>query len=374
MADADQMMKALVFRGPRNIALESVLIPEIEELTDCIVKITLCSVCGSDMHPYHAREVGIDHGTICGHEFVGTVHKMGSSITTFTIGQRVMSPFTCSCANCFYCCRGLTARCEHSQVFGWKENNKGLHGAQAQFIRIPLAESTLLPLPDPISDEIGLLLGDILSTGYFCAENAEINHSTDVVAVVGCGPVGLLAVAAARYLGAKTVIALDAIPDRLAVAQKIYHALPINISTTADVVKEVQNLTQGRGADCVLELVGLPAAFKLACDLVRPGGIVSVAGCHAEAVAPMQLVYNKNLTIKSGRCSARYFMDKLLPLLLLQAKGCSSESGNGNESGENSFIDLTPIITHRLPLNPEAYTVFDSKKDGVIKVVMNPWL
>ena len=289
----------------------------------------------------------------------------------FVIGQRVMSPFTCSCGNCFYCSRGLTARCCHSQLFGWREQGEGLHGAQAQYIRVPMAGSTLMPIPDEIDDETALLLGDILSTGYCCAENAEIssykttNNSDNegpIVAVVGCGPVGLIAVGAAQYLGAKTVIALDAIPERLALAEKYYGATTININSTPDVVQAVQEMTQGRGADCVLELVGLVPAFNLACDLVRPGGVVSVAGCHSEAVAPMQTVYNKNMTVKSGRCSARHFMKVLLPLI---QKSLRDESG---------FIDLTPIITHRLPLTPEAYTLFDSKKDGVVKVVMDPWI
>jgi threonine dehydrogenase-like Zn-dependent dehydrogenase len=343
-----------------------------------------------------------------------------------------MSPFTCSCGSCFYCSRGLTARCDHSQLFGWVEQGKGLHGAQAQYIRVPLAASTLVPIPDEIDDETALLLGDILSTGYFCADNAEIsqyksknndknkleNYKFDswdrgqgpIVAVVGCGPVGLIAGAAARHLGAKTVIALDSVPERLDLAEKHYGAKTINIniknspatatvpaslnekdkdsstphsscSNTA-VVELIQSMTEGRGVDCVLEAVGLPAAFQLATELVRPGGVVSVAGCHSEAVLPMQTVYNKNMTIKSGRCSARHFMDILLPLLVKSSRvgnnskrvGENGGGGDGCLDGEGFFMDLKPLITHWLPLTPEAYKLFVSKKDGVVKVVMNPWL
>ncbi|KAG7667994.1 hypothetical protein Ndes2526B_g01584 [Nannochloris sp. 'desiccata'] len=399
---SDHLMRALVFRGRCCIALETVPIPTIQDPTDVIVRISLTAVCGSDLHPYYGREVGLDHGTICGHEFVGTIYQLGSTIkenSTFEINQRVMSPFTCSCGGCFYCSRGLTARCVHSQLFGWREQGKGLHGAQAQFIRVPMAASTLVPIPDDLTDENALLLGDILSTGYFCADNAEISeypkikhidnsveNEGPIVAVVGCGPVGLISVAAARYLGAKTVIAVDSISERLALAEAHYGAKTINISSSeeesteinAAVVALVHSMTDGRGADCVLEAVGLPAAFTLACELVRPGGVVSVAGCHSDAVAPMHVIYNKNMTIKSGRCSARHFMDILLPLLKQSAAKYKSESENGDESGsdgnEKTFIDLTPIITHRLPLTPEAYILFDSKKDGVVKIVMNPWL
>ena len=384
------MMKALVFRGTCCIALESVPIPTIEEPTDAIVRISLCAVCGSDLHPYYGREVGLDHGTVCGHEFVGTIHQLGTDLqenNTFSIGQRVMSPFTSCCGSCFYCNRGLTARCDHSQLFGWKEQGKGLHGAQAQYIRVPMAASTLVPIPDDLDDETALLLGDILSTGFFCADNSEISEYSHknpekqgpVVAVVGCGPVGLIAVASARYLGAKTVIALDSIPDRLLLAESHYGATPINISkykTTDDIVAAVCSMNDRRGVDCVLEAVGLPAAFELACEIVRPGGVVSVGGCHAHAVAPLQMVYNKNLTIKSGRCSARHFIDVLLPFVMKSATKKGSSGGGGGDGeveNEKLFFDLKPLITHRLPLTPEAYTVFDSKKDGVIKVVMDPW-
>lgn len=355
------LMKALVFRGKCSIALEDVPRPTIQADTDVIVSISLCGLCGSDMHPYHCREKGLDHGTVCGHEFVGTVHEVGPKVMKFKLGELVMSPFTTSCGGCFYCARGLTARCECSQLFGWVEQGHGLHGAQAQFVRVPLADSTLVAVPAGISIEQALLLGDVFSTGFYSAENAGIqdyaandpNGAGPVVAVVGCGPVGLIAVMAARHLGASTVLAIDSVPERLQLGQKF--GTDVVDRSACDAVHAVREKTGGRGADVVLEAVGLPPAFELAFELVRPGGVVSVAGCHAEAAAPLSMVYNKNLKIMSGRCSARHFMDKLLPLVQ-----------------ENKF-DLEAIITHRLPLSPEAYTLFDSRKDGVIKVVMDPW-
>ena len=354
-------MKALVFRGKCTINLEDVPIPTIQSDTDAIILICVSGLCGSDMHPYHCREKGLDYGTVCGHEFVGTVHQIGPKVKNFKIGEVVMSPFTTCCGGCFFCNRGLTARCECSQLFGWVEQGQGLHGAQAQFIRVPLADSTLVAVPPDISHEQALLLGDVFSTGFYCAENAGIETYADddpdgvgpVVAVVGCGPVGLIAVMAAKHLGANKVLAIDSVPERLQLAQK-FGAEVIDRSVT-DAVHAVREMTGGRGADVVLEAVGLPPAFELACELIRPGGVVSVAGCHAEVAAPLSMVYNKNLTLKSGRCSARHFMEKLLPLV---------------RAGK---FDLEAIITHRLPLTPEAYELFDSRRDGVIKVVMDPW-
>ena len=297
-----------------------------------------------------------------------------------------MSPFTTNCGSCFYCRRGLTARCTSSGLFGWVENGQGLHGAQTQFIRVPMADSTLMAVPLSLSDEEALLLGDVFSTGFFCAENGEIEQYANngsrycekkkegkeeeesggpVVVVVGCGPVGLVAIAAAKHLGAATIFAIDSVPERLTLATEYgAYAVDRNMYKGDDddddkAVQMVMDATEGRGGDVVLEAVGLPPAFDLACRLVRPGGVVSVAGCHSEAAAPMSLLYNKNFTVKSGRCSARYYMERLLPLLMEEKK---------------KVFDFSKLVTHRLPLTPDAYTLFDSREDGVVKVVMNPWL
>lgn len=356
-------MKAIVFYGKCNVKVdENLPLPTLQTSTDVIIKVLKCGLCGSDLHPYHCREVGIEEGKcIMGHEFVGEVIEKGSDVNKIKIGDRVACSFTTCCGECYYCTKGLTARCEKNQLLGWFSNGTGgLQGAQAQYIRVPLADGSLLPLPDYVTDEEGILLGDIFSTGYFCADNAGIKQAViedpnTTVAVIGCGPVGLLAVIGAYDLGCRNIYAIDTVPARLQKAVDFGAIAAINASES-DAVTLIKNATDGRGADIILEVVGSPSALELALELVRPGGTISSCGCHTQTTVPMVSLYNKNLTIKSGRCSARYYMDKLLPIV------------------QSKKYDLTSIITHRLPLNAEAYEMFDSKADGCIKVVFDPWL
>lgn len=318
-------MQALVFRGERHVALETVPMPTLEDAghaaaaTAAIVRIQLCGLCGSDMHPYHCREKGLDHGTVCGHEFVGTVHATGANVAKFRPGDKVMSPFTTSCGECFFCRKGLTGRCDHSRIYGWVEGGKGLHGAQAQYILVPMADSTLVAIPEGVTDEEALLLGDVFSTGYFCADNAGIREYArkhgegPVVAIIGVGPVGLMACIGAADLGAKSVLAIDSVPERLRLAEK-YSAVAVDRGA-CDPVAAVHAVTDGRGADVVLEAVGFPAALELACQVARCGATVSSCGCHSAAAAPMVTLYNKNLTLKSGRCPARCAACGHVPLM-----------------------------------------------------------
>jgi threonine dehydrogenase-like Zn-dependent dehydrogenase len=356
----ESTMPALVFRGKQHIALENVPLPTLEAPTDAIVRISICGLCGSDMHPYHCRE-HVDVGTICGHEFVGCVHETGTAVMHFKVGDRVMSPFTVSCGDCCFCKRGLTARCVKSQLLGWKGNGNGLHGAQTRFIRIPLADSTLVRIPSGITDEQALLLGDVFSTGYFAADNSDLatRYCRDVgiaatVAIVGCGPVGLIAILAARHLGASKILAVDSVPERLSMAQR-FGATAVDRSQ-CDPVDWVLGETDGYGVDVVIEAVGLPSAFELACSITRAGGTISVAGCHTEASMPLSKLYDKNLTLKSGRCPARAYMERLLPLV------------------KALHADPAEIITHCVALSPDAYRMFDARRDGCIKVIMDPWL
>ena len=207
-------MQALIFGGIETVLYQKVPDPKILDPTDAIVRITLSGICGSDLHVYHGRETGIDEGTVMGHEFVGTVVETGNAVKKFYKGSRVLSPFTTSCGACFYCRLGLTCRCIKGNLFGWVQQGHGLQGAQADFIRVPLADSTLLPLSNDLSEEKGLLLGDVFSTGFFCAENASINSKGSYV-VIGCGPVGLMAIVAAKHLGAGKLFAVDFVPERL---------------------------------------------------------------------------------------------------------------------------------------------------------------
>ncbi|KAI8469404.1 MAG: chaperonin 10-like protein [Monoraphidium minutum] len=363
-------MLALVFEGERRVRLaEDQPLPAVAKPTDAVVRVALCAICGSDLHAFRGDERGIRKGTTVGHEararFVGTIESLGSEVPGLAVGDRVMSPFTASCADCFYCRRGKTCRCAHPEArpFGWIDEPtpgnpaaepQGLHGSQAQFVRVPLAASTLVKVPDDVTDEEALLLGDILSTAFFCAEQGGVAPG-DAVAVVGCGPVGLLAVLAARHLGASRVFAVDGVPSRAARAAA-FGAEPLAPAAAAAAVAAA---TEGRGADVVLEAVGASGALGLAFELVRPAGAVSSVGVHTAAGWPFTPVeaYNKNATLRFGRCPARAYMEKLLPIV---------------QSKAWPFAD---IITHRLPLREgvEAYEMFERREEGCVKVILDPW-
>jgi threonine dehydrogenase-like Zn-dependent dehydrogenase len=348
-------MHALTFHGIENIHYESVPDPEIQTPYDVIVKVHRAGICGSDLHVYHGREKGLDTGTVMGHEFVGEIVEPGKAVKKFRKGDPVFSPFTTSCSECFYCRKNLPCRCTSGQLFGWVQNGVGLHGGQAEYVRVPLADSTLLPVPEKVLAEEALLLGDVLSTGYFCADMAEIKPE-GIYAVIGCGPVGLMAIIGGRELGAEKIFAIDTIPERLALAEK-FGAIPVDYQK-ADTNEMIRAGTEGRGADGVLEVVGSPSAAKMAIQLVRPGGIISVVGVHNEehfAFSPND-AYDKNLTYKVGRCPARYYMEKLIPLV------------------QKKKYDLTAIISHRLPLveGVRGYKIFAEKLEGCTKVVLRP--
>jgi threonine dehydrogenase-like Zn-dependent dehydrogenase len=346
-------MHALTFHGKQTIRYESIPDPEIIQDTDVIVKVKLCAICGSDLHVYHEHEKGIDHATAMGHEFTGEIVETGRGVKKFKKGNKVMSPFSTSCGICFYCLRGLTSRCVQSQLFGWVENKKGLQGGQAEYVRVPLADSTLLPVPEGITWEQALLLGDIIPTGFFCAKQADI-HSHATYSVIGCGPVGLMTILGAKQLGAEKIYAIDTLPERLAIAEQ-FGAIPVNASAT-DPIAMLKSVTEGRGADAVMEAVGNNATGKLAYDLVRPGGIISMVGVCTDQYMPFSPTdaYNKNLTFKVGRCPARYLMDSLIPVV------------------QSNKYNYTSIITHRMDLAQGAtgYDLFANKKENCLKVIL----
>src|SRR5882757_5942623 len=236
-------MKALTFRGKQTIDYESIPDPAIIYSTDVIVKVKVCAICGSDLHVYHEHERGIDHGTAMGHEFAGEIVEVGKDNRSLKKGDLVMSPFTTSCGQCFYCKIGLTCRCIHNQLYGWVEKGKGLHGGQAEYVRVPLADSTLMKLPEGVSVEEGVLAGDIISTGFYSAKQAQIRKG-GVYAVVGCGPVGLMAILGAMHYGAEKVFAIDREEVRLSVAQQ-FGAIPVNASKV-DAIETIRESSQGR--------------------------------------------------------------------------------------------------------------------------------
>jgi threonine dehydrogenase-like Zn-dependent dehydrogenase len=355
-------MKAIVFEAIGRVALEERPEPRILSPGDALVRVTAAGICGSDLHIVDGRDAGIRLGTIMGHELVGAVEETGAGVSGISPGDRVVSPFSTSCGSCFFCARGLTARCVKSECLGVvAENGRGLEGAQATLVRVPLAGSTLVKLPatksdgSELRDEEAILLGDVLSTAWLAAERAEVRRD-DVVAVIGCGPVGLLAVLSALRLGAAAVVAVDAIAYRRERAHAIgAHPCPADPALAR---AAVDDLTEGRGADAVVEAVGSAQALDLAMHVARVGAVVSVAGYHTEAAypLPMPAAYSKNLSFRFGRASARAQIERLLPLLL------------------DGSLAPASIVTHRLPISDgvRAYEIFRRREDGAIKVLLLP--
>lgn len=344
-------MKAVCFEQVQRVAARELPDPVIEQAGDAIVRVELAGLCGSDLHPFFGREVGIDPGTVMGHEFVGEVLAVGEDVSGVDVGDRVCAPFTTNCGRCYYCRIGLTSRCSAGQLFGWRSDGVGLQGGQATHVRVPLADGTLLKIPSGVSDELALLLGDNLSTGYFAADMAGIDPA-GVYVVVGCGTVGLLAILAAVRRGATKIVAIDPNAARLELARSLGATA---FADEQQAINAVRDMTEGRGADGVMELVGLPAAQQLAYQLVRPGGTMSVIGCHCTphfAFAPAD-AYDKNLTYRTGRCPARAYMGEL-----------------AQELAEDP-LDLSWCFTHRFTIDQasEAYDLFANRKDGVVKAV-----
>jgi threonine dehydrogenase-like Zn-dependent dehydrogenase len=348
-------LKALTLSGPFEVRYESVPDPVVMHPGDAIVRVDCGAICGSDLHVYRGHEKGLDSGTTMGHEFAGTVIEVGSEVSRVRVGMRVTSPFSTNCGSCDACRCGLTARCENGGLFGWVEGGQGLQGVQAEYARVPLADTTLVEIPDGIGYEDALFTGDILATGTYGVLRADVRagHS---VAVIGCGPVGLMAVLAAFQSGAQAVYAIDGIPERLALATG-FGAHAVDFSGE-DVVARIVAETEGLGVHAVVEAVGHPSATRLAFDLLRPGGTLSAVGVHTEehfAFSPGD-AYDKNITYRAGRCPARALMDDLLASLPARK------------------LRPTDIVSHRMPLSEgvRGYKIFDGKQEGCTKVLLVP--
>lgn len=347
-------MKAICFQSVENVKCVDKADPVIVDPRDAIVRVSMAGLCGSDLHPFFGRETGLDVGTVMGHELVGTIVELGEvakSTGTINVGDEVFVPFSTHCGSCYFCKLGLTSRCDSGQLFGWVENSAGLEGCQAEYVRVPLSDATAMKVSDGIGPEAALLLGDNFSTGYYCAEMAEVRPG-GIYVVIGCGTVGQLCIVAAKSLGAETIFAVDPVADRRQQAE-CHGAIALSPEGAA---KRVLDATHGRGADAAMELVGLPDAQKLAYQCVRAGGILSVIGCHCTpnfAFGPSD-AYDKNLTYRTGRCPAGHYMRKLSPRVA---------------AGE---FDLSSFITHRFEIDEaeRAYGVFSKQSEGCLKAVI----
>ncbi|MFK7768026.1 MAG: alcohol dehydrogenase catalytic domain-containing protein [Mariniblastus sp.] len=348
-------MQGVCFQGIEKVVSRELADPVVLTPRDAIVRVSLAGLCGSDLHPFFGREVGLDPGTVMGHEMVGEIVELGTdaALSGLAVGDRVFTPFSTNCGKCFYCNSGLSSRCTGGQLFGWVQDGQGLAGCQSEFVRVPMADATLMKMPAGLSDEAALLLGDNFSTGYFCAEMAEVQPG-GVYVVIGCGTVGQLCVLAALSLGAEKIFAIDLDAGRRGQVTKL-GAIALVPGDAA--LLEIKQSTDGRGADAVMELVGLPAAQEFAYAAVRPGGVLSVIGCHCTpnfTFGPVD-AYNKNLTYRTGRCPARHYMDQLSQRVV---------------DGE---FDLSSFITHQFGVSDavRAYEVFSGRKDGCLKAVLN---
>jgi threonine dehydrogenase-like Zn-dependent dehydrogenase len=353
-------MKAVVFEAIGRVALADRREPRIQDSRDALVRVTAAGICGSDLHIVDGRDEGIRKGTIMGHELVGVVEEIGSAVDGVSKGNRVVSPFSTCCGRCYFCARGITARCVEARCLGVvNEDGSGLEGAQTEYVRVPFADATLVKLPDSkrdgarLADEEALLLGDVLSTAWATASRADIRKG-DAVAVVGCGPVGLLSALSALRLGASAVIAVDGVDYRRALAESFG-----GLGATPGAARSLLDArTEGRGADAVIEAVGSPGALDLSIALARSGATIAVAGYHTEATYPLRMpeAYTKNLSFRFGRANVRAQVETLLPLVL------------------DGSLDASRIVTHRLPLSEgvKGYEIFRNRDAGAVKVILAP--
>jgi threonine dehydrogenase-like Zn-dependent dehydrogenase len=390
-------MKALRWHGKKDIRCDDHLPdPTIEHPRDAIIKVTSCAICGSDLHLYGGFMPGMKHGDIMGHEFMGEVVEVGSDNKKLKIGDRVVVPFTICCGECDQCRRGNFSVCERSNrnkdladkafghttagLFGYTHLTGGYPGGQAEYVRVPYADFTPVLIPDGLTDEQVLFLGDIFPTGWQAAVQCDI-QPTDTVAIWGAGPVGQFTVRSAVILGAKQVVCIDNVPERLAMA-KAGGAITINFDEES-VLDRLGELTGGKGPEKCIDAVGMESHATRSFDSVydrvkqavmlesdrphvlremmyvcRPAGTLSIPGVYGGLIdkIPFGAAMNKGLTFKMGQTHVNRWTDDLL---------------NRIQEGQ---IDPSFVITHTVSLEdgPEMYDTFRDKKDGCVKVVLKP--
>lgn len=389
-------MRALVWHGKEDIRCDQVTDPEIEHPRDAIIKVTSCAICGSDLHLYHNFVPAMLPGDIMGHEMMGEVVEVGSGVNgALKKGDRIVVPFTIFCGECDQCRRGNYSLCQRTNrkkelaekvfghatagLFGYSHLTGGYPGGQAEYLRVPFADSTHIKVPEGIPDETLLFLGDIFPTGWQAVVQCEI-QPTDTVVIWGCGPVGQMAIRSAVLLGAKLVVAIDRLPERLSMAQA-GGAVTIDFSSES-VIERLNDLTHGRGPEKCIDAVGMeshvgfdqpdtildrvkqmgmmesdrPHVLREMIYVCQPGGILSIPGVYSGLVdmIPFGLVMNKGLTIRTGQTHVNRWTDQLLQMI------------------EDKQIDPSFVVTHKADLadGPDLYRIFRDKQDSCIKVVL----
>ncbi|KRC83367.1 Formaldehyde dismutase [compost metagenome] len=389
-------MKALCWHGKHDVRYDTVPDPILEHPRDAIIKVTACAICGSDLHLFDGFMPEMKSGDVLGHEFMGEVVEVGAETQNLKVGDRVVIPFTITCGACDQCLKGNFSVCERTNrnadkaakmfghttagLFGYSHLTGGYAGGQAEYVRVPYADSTHIPVQDDLTDEQVLFLGDIFPTGWQAAVQCDI-EPTDTVAIWGGGPVGQMAIRSAVLLGAKQVICIDRVPERLAMARD-GGAVPINFDED-DVVERLQELTHGKGPEKCIDAVGMESHASRSMDslydrvkqavgaetdrphvlremiyVCRPAGVLSVPGVYGGLIdkIPFGAAMNKGLTWRMGQTHVRRWTDELLQMIA------------------DKRIDPSFVITHRarLQAGPDLYKTFRDKADGCIKVVLTP--
>jgi len=344
-------MRAVTFQAPGEVRLEEVPEPELIDGGDAIVRIEATGVCGSDLHIYHGR-VQIEPGFTIGHEYVGTVIAAGDDVRDVAVGDRVLGCFQTACGRCWFCRRGWFHKCDHSRTFGHGAALGALPGTQAERALVPNADLVLRKVPAGMSDETALFAGDVMGTGYHAVAESGL-RAGDVAAVLGLGPVGLCAVQAAKAAGAAHVIAVDSVPERLAMAES-FGAQAVHLSE-GDPRGAARAATEGRGVDVCIDAVGHPQALDLALRLTRKCGTVQAIGVYAERCElHMGLLWIKSLQLCAGHANVIAHVDRVLAMM------------------SAGLLDPSPLVTHHMSLDdaPAAYALYDRRE--ALKIVLKP--
>jgi threonine dehydrogenase-like Zn-dependent dehydrogenase len=387
-------MRALTYQGSKDVQVQTVPDPVLRDAGDIVLRVTATAICGSDLHLYRGKVPGVEAGDILGHEFMGVVEEAGSAVTRVKRGDRVVIPFVIACGACFFCERKLFAGCETTNdargailnkkdarpgaaLFGYTHLYGGVPGGQAEYVRVPMANTGPLPIPDALQDAQVLFLSDILPTGYQAVVNAEITEGS-TLAIFGAGPVGLMAAACARMKGAARIFMVDHHPYRLKFAAQTYGVETIDFDKVDDPAQHIIEETQFRGVDATIDAVGFEAkgstvetvlatmklegssgqVLRQCIAATRRGGIVSVPGVYAGFIHGFLFgdAFDKGLQFRMGQTHAQKYMPELLEHI-----------GNGRLKPE-------VIVSHHLALDDAArgYEIFDKKEEDCRKVVLTP--
>lgn len=394
-------MRAVTWQGFEDVRVEAVPDPTIEEPTDALIEITSTAICGSDLHLYRPLAPFMEAGDILGHEPMGRVVAVGADVTGIAPGDRVVVPFNISCGSCFMCDRQLYAQCETTQVreyhkgaalFGYTKLYGHVPGAQADLLRVPQAHFGPVKVPDGPPDERFLFLSDVIPTAWQAVADADVPEGGSL-AVVGLGPIGQMACRVARHRGVEQVVGVDLVRERLDMAER-HGVETVDAREVDDVAEVLRALTGGRGPDAVIDAVGMEAhgapvasamqraaaalpkavsepmakkvgidrlaALRTAIDAVRRGGTVSISGVYGGAADPIPMLdlFDKGVQVRMGQAHVKRWVPEILPVL----------------EQDDDVLGLSDFVTHRLPLTaaPEAYAMFQAKRDGAIKVVLTP--